>query len=373
MRAAREGPLVLVVANSLWSIAHFRRALISALQEAGYAVKALAPRAEPMHEIPCPLVEVRVRRKGVAPLSDLVFFLQLHQHLRRLRPFAVLTFSAKPNIYGVLAARSLGIRSICNISGLGSGFIAGGALALVLRVLYRLACRNADSVFFQNEDDRALFERLRLVGSARAVAVPGSGIDLKEFQLRPAKRGGAFVFLFVGRLLRDKGVIEFADAARLILEKHRGLVEFHVLGGLDPENPSAVSRSRLNSWVASGTIRYLGWQSNIQPAVEGADCVVLPSYREGTPRALLEASAMGRPVIATDVPGCRQVVDDGQTGLLCRPRDSTDLAAKMERMISLSAKDRATMGLAGRAKIEREFDQRLVIHEYLAALAGFRV
>jgi glycosyltransferase involved in cell wall biosynthesis len=175
------------------------------------------------------------------------------------------------------------------------------------------------------------------------------------------------VFLLIARLLRDKGVGEFVEAAR-VLRREGVDARFQLLGPLGVANRTAVPRAELDAWVGEGLVEYLGEKEDVRPWIAKADCVVLPSYREGTPRVLLEAAAMGRPVIATDVPGCREVLEEGVNGLFCRVRDSADLAEKMRRMVKMTRGERAAMGMAGRAKMEREFDQRIVIGRYMEAI-----
>jgi glycosyltransferase involved in cell wall biosynthesis len=304
-------------------------------------------------------------------LKDLSLLLRLARTFRALRPFAVLTYTPKLNVYGVLAARRYGARVISNVSGLGSGFLGGGLLIRIMHGLYRLANRWADAVFFQNDDDLAYFTERRLVDPQKAVLVPGSGVDLTRFRPTGDEARKGFVFLLIARLLRDKGVVEFVEAARLVHGRYPS-ARFQVLGQLDPGNPSAISERKLRCWVEEGTIEHQGWLEDVRPSIAASDCVVLPSYREGTPRTLLEAAAMAKPVITTDVPGCRQVVEHGRTGLLCRVRDPQDLAEKMFAMIGLPAPERRRMGADGRRKMESEFDETLVSDRYLETLQRFR-
>jgi len=364
-------PLVLLASNTDWSIANFRSGLVRSLLSSGYRVAAIAPDSRQGIQLPCELIPIAIERKAASPLKDLVLLLHLARIFKTLRPFAVLTYTPKLNVFGVIAARWCGARVISNVSGLGSGFLGGGLLTRIMHGLYRLANRKADAVFFQNSDDLAYFSTRRLVDPQKAVLVPGSGVDLTRFKPAGDEPGKGFVFLLIARLLRDKGVVEFVEAARLVHGRYPS-ARFQVLGQLDPGNPSAISERELRSWVDEGTIEHLGWREDVRPSVAAAHCVVLPSYREGTPRTLLEAAAMARPVIATDVPGCRQAVEHDRTGFLCRVRDSQDLAEKMLAMVGLSASQRRRMGAEGRRKMEREFDETLVITRYLETLQRFR-
>jgi glycosyltransferase involved in cell wall biosynthesis len=208
-----------------------------------------------------------------------------------------------------------------------------------------------------------------LVTAGQAQLLPGSGIDLHRFAPAPLPDPDAPpVFLMIARLLRDKGVVEFVEAARQV-KLHHPKARFQLLGAVGSENRSAIDRSTLEEWLSEGVVEHLGSTPDVRPAIAAASCVVLPSYREGAPRTLIEAAAMARPVIATDVPGCRAVVEDGVSGFLCAARSGESLSAAMERFLALSPDARRAMGAAGRAKMVREYDQKLVVDAYLAALA----
>jgi glycosyltransferase involved in cell wall biosynthesis len=368
----RSAPLVLLASNTAWSVANFRGGLMRGLQRAGYRLAVAAPADRYAGELPCDFVAIRVARGGLNPFEDLRLLRELRAVYRRLAPRAVLHFTAKLNIYGTLACHSLGIASVASVTGLGSGFIAGGPVAGIMRGLYRFALRRAGAIFFQNPDDRQYFIERKLVPESLAKLVPGSGVDLQRYAPREAKSSGSFVFLFIGRLLADKGLREYVAAARLIRQSSREVV-FRVVGDADDSNPSGIRVAELRKWEKEGAIEYLGQLADVRPAIAAADCVVLPSYREGTPRTLLEAAAMARPLIASDVPGCRQVIDDGRTGFLCQDRNSADLAAKMRRMMDLSEQVRKHLGQAGRAKMEREFDESIVVRAYLRALENLGI
>lgn len=357
--------------NTAWNIANFRTGLIQALQAEGWKVLAIAPpdkHVEKIEALGCRFIPLQIDSEGSNPFDDAKLFLNYFQVLQRERPSAFLGYTIKPNIYGSLAAHALRIPVINNVSGLGTAFIRNSWLTSVVKGLYRLALRRSDTVFFQNCDDRQLFIDQRLVPPERTALVPGSGIDLRHFRpiSRPPTNAGTH-FLLIARLLYDKGVGEYVEAARRVRETHRDTT-FALLGFLDARNRTAISRDDIESWVAEGVIEYLGTADDVRPYIAEADCIVLPSYREGTPRTLLEAAAMAKPSIATDVPGCRQVVEDGHNGFLCRVRDADDLALALIKFVQLSPKERAKMGQAGRAKVEREFDEQLVVAAYIGRL-----
>jgi glycosyltransferase involved in cell wall biosynthesis len=365
-------PRLLLSINAAWNIANFRGGLIRGLQAAGYEVVAAAPpdaHVARIEAMGCRFVPLPMENAGVSPIADVALLARYHALLRRERPSAFLGWTIKPNVYGSLAAQALSIPVVNNVSGLGTAFIRETWLTKVASTLYRTAFRRSHRVFFQNADDRRLFVERGLVAEARTGLLPGSGIDLEHFRPRDVERASeaGVYFLLVARLVFDKGVREFVEAARIV-RAHRPEARFTLLGFLEVENRTAVSRADVEAWVAEGLVTYAGTTDDVRPHLAAADCVVLPSYREGAPRTLIEAAAMARPVIATDVPGCRHVVEDGATGLLCRVRDGADLAAKMLAMIEMGPAARAAMGRAGRAKMEREYDERLVLAAYLEAL-----
>ncbi len=361
--------------NSSWNLVNFRSNLIARLQREGFEIVALSPvdaHVAALVALGVRHIAIDVDAKGVSPVGDIRLAAQYWRILRRLRPVAFLGWTIKPNVYGSLAAQALGIPVINNISGLGTAFIKVNLLTRIVRQLYRTALARSATVFFQNADDRDLFVAQRLVPFERTRLLPGSGIDLAQF--RPAMvdtdnlAQRPLVFLMVARLLRDKGVVEFIEAARIV-RATRPDVEFHLLGFLDVENRTAISRAEVEGWEAEGIVRYLGSASDVRPHLARATAVVLPSYREGMPRSLLEAAAMARPLIATDVPGCTEIARGGENAILCRVRDAESLAEAMLSMVSLTHAEREEMGARGRAIAEREFDVSVVEELYLEAIA----
>jgi glycosyltransferase involved in cell wall biosynthesis len=237
-------------------------------------------------------------------------------------------------------------------------------------LLYKLALKRSSCVFFQNQDDRNLFIQKKIVEFEQTHLLPGSGVNLEKF--RPSLKNQnyhrtQFSFILIARLIKDKGVVEFVEAAKIVF-KYYPTVHFKLLGFLGVQNPTAISNEQITNWQQLPFISYLGQADDVRPFIEASDCVVLPSYREGTPKVLLEAAAMGKPIITTDVPGCRDVVEDNLTGFLCEVRSPQDLALKMCQMIELSADDRSKMGNRGRLKMEKQFNEKIVIDRYLEVI-----
>ena len=361
---------IIIALNTAWNILNFRSGLILALLDVGYEVVAVAPPdkyAERLSMLGCRFVPFPMDNQGTNPVRDLLLLWRFFRLMLAERPDVYLGYTVKPNVFGSLAARALCIPVINNISGLGAVFINEGWLNQLVKGLYRVALSRSRKVFFQNDDDRQLFITNHLVSMDLTDLLPGSGIDLAKFPPAPLPSVAPVRFLLIARMLWDKGVGEFVEAARLLKQRDVD-AEFCLLGFLDVENPTAISRQQIKDWVEDGTVRYLGVSENVRDEIALADCVVLPSYREGTPRALLEAAAMARPIVTTDAVGCREVVDDGINGYLCKPKDASDLADKMGLIMSLSHSEREAMGLWGRKKVEGEFDEQIVICKYLSAI-----
>lgn len=365
-------PRIVICINAAWNIYNFRASLIRALQQDGFEVIAVAPSdafVERLRSLQCAYYPMKMDNKGTSPLADAILFIRMLVILARLRPSAYLGWTIKPNIYGTLAARILRIPALNNVSGLGTTFIKQGWITRVVTQLYRAAFAGSAQIFFQNEDDRTAFISRGIVRAARTTVIPGSGVDIVHFAPHQRTARAGCIFLLVARMLRDKGVMEFVEAARLV-RKSNPEACFKLVGMLDVVNRTAIARSDIEGWVSEGVVEYVGALDDVRQAIADSDCVVLPSYREGAPRSLIEAAAMGRATIATDVPGCRHVVEDGKTGLLCRVRDVGDLADAMRQMLTKGEEGRDAMGRVGRAMVEARFDDRIVIERYREALAA---
>ncbi len=374
---------IAVLSNTAWYIHNFRLNLMRALAEMGHHVLAVSPTDEYVGSLEASGFrhrEWRLKNSGINPAAELGAIWRLYKILKSEKIDVLLAYTPKGNIYGAFAARLSGAAVVNNVSGLGRAFIKQGPLSLLVKLLYKLAFHRSVKIFFQNEEDMKLFIEQNIVNGAKVLRLPGSGVDVRRFMPRDdgqtdhiAAGSSAMIFLLIARMLWDKGVGIFVEAARTVKEKYPAC-RFQLLGFLGVDNPASISSEQIDLWEKEGIIEYLGAAKDVVPLVQLADCVVLPSYyREGVPRALLEAASMTKPIITTDMPGCRDAVDDEVTGYICRVKDSADLAVKMIKMVELPGKVRQEMGRQGRLKMEKEFDEQIVIDRYLTVLAEIGV
>jgi glycosyltransferase involved in cell wall biosynthesis len=291
---------------------------------------------------------------------------------RLLRPDVVLNFTPKNNIYSTIAASFFDVKVVNNIAGLGMVFINDNYTSKLARFLYKTSQPRAHKIFFQNDDDKNIFLQYKLAPINILDRIPGSGADLERFSFTSSQDDGVVRFLLIARMLYDKGIGHYVEAARKLKAQYGENVEFNLLGFLDVNNPSAVSQSDMECWVQEGVVNYWGATDTVELEIAKVDCVVLPSfYREGVPKALLEACAMGKPIVTTDNVGCKETVDHGVNGYLCNPRSTESLIMQLEKMINHTHVERLKMGEQSRLKVEREFDEKIVISKYINAIESF--
>ncbi|HEU5148020.1 MAG TPA: glycosyltransferase family 4 protein [Chryseosolibacter sp.] len=364
---------IAVVLNTSWNIYNFRMSLVRTLLAEGHEIHTIAPKDEytpRLQEIGCIHHNIRMDSRGANPVKDAALIGELFLTYRKVRPDIILHYTIKPNVYGTLAASMLKIPVINNVCGLGTAFLKENLISAIAVFLYKVSFRFAHKVFFQNPEDLKLFVDKRMVRVKAVDLVPGSGIDLGRFRQMPFSRNKRFTFLLISRLITDKGIIDYIDAIRK-LKKEGFDARFQLLGAIDPEHRRGIQVDTIREWIDGDVVEYLGTTEDVRKFIAGADCVVLPSYREGTPRTLLEAASCGKPIIATDVPGCNHVVVHEYNGFLCRMKDSDDLASKMKALAACKDEKLAEFGKNGRLKMEAEYDESLVINKYLHALEAF--
>ena len=361
---------IAIVVNNSWSAWNFRANLAFAFKKFGYKVVFISPYDRYSENIKkhFGFQDISINSKGVNPIEDLKLVYNLYKIYKNLRPDIICHFNIKPNIYGTLAANILKIPSISNIAGLGTLFINQNFITKIAKSLYKFSQKKAIKIFFQNKNDFKMFVDEKLVQKDKCDVLPGSGVDIKKFKPLEKKGNGEFKFLLISRMLWAKGIKDFIDAAKIIKEKYHD-VDFQLLGYLDMKSPTAITKRQMEMWVSDGNVKYLGDSDDVREQIANADCIVLPSYyREGTPRVLLESASMQKPIITTNTVGCRDVVNDGINGYLCEEKNPKDLADKMEKILKLSNEQRDNMGKAGRIKIIKEFDEKIVIRKYVEAV-----
>ena len=360
---------IAVVINTSWNIFNFRINLLKAFQDAGYEIVTIAPMDEyssKLEEMGFEYHNIKINNKGTNPFEDAKLVYDFYKLYKSLKIDLILHYTIKPNIYGSIAANMLNIPVVNNISGLGTVFLNDGLSSKIAKFLYKLALKTPKKVFYQNLHDKNLFVELNLVKSELTGLLPGSGIDINTFKpsSRKISEKNKIKFLLIARLIKDKGIVEYVDAARVLKESYPES-ECLILGSYYSGNPTAIEEETIRKWEEEGLIEYLGTSNNVKEIIEQVDCIVLPSYREGLSRVLLEAASMSKPIITTNVPGCMEVVDDGINGYICKVKDHNSLANKMKKIVSLSDIELKEMGCKGREKIINEFDERIVIKKYM--------
>lgn len=358
---------VVLVANTIWNIAHFRHGLLKALLKEGFEVEAWAKTGEEVADLPKGVTFRALRHMnpgGKSPLQDLRLWLEFRALLKTVQPDLLLTFTIKPNIYAAWAARTYKLPYVPTVTGLGYSFLHKNLAAFVARGLYKIAFHKAPWVIFQNLDDQRLLLSSGFVKEEQCILVPGSGVNTTYYQPDETEIPHPQLFLYIGRLLYDKGLRELARAMGA-LKKEMPEVACWLVGGLDYQNPAAISVHVISGWEQNGWVRWMGEQEDVRPYIRKATAVVLPSYREGLPRAILEAMSMGKPIVVTDVPGCRTLIEPGKNGFLAEAKDPQSLKTALKQMLQLTDEERKAMGVYSRKMVLEQFDEQLVVQRYL--------
>jgi len=368
MKENENGRIIALVANTTWNIYNFRLNLIEKFLSEGFKVIVIAPVDEFLiYKDKYPSVLhfnlQRLVRDGVNPWNDIRLFLELRRIYKEINPDVILHFTNKPNIYGSLAAKSLHIKSIAIITGLGYPFINGGLLKKIVTALYKISGRFNEKFIFENIEDRELFESLNITTKQKSVSIKRCGDNTQWYKpMENTKKRKKTVFTFVGRLLYDKGIREFVEAAKIVGE-NRNDVEFIIVGEIDENNPATIDKEELIQWIEDESIKYLGFVIDIRKVIASADCIVLPSYREAIARTITEGMAMGKPIITSQTAGCREAVADGENGYLVEIKNSKALADTFLKFMSLLPEEKKLMGEIGRMKACNEFDDALIANQ----------
>ena len=363
---------LVIIENHIISANTVRQNLVKYLMESGYNVTILSTGSSKELALAKDkgFTVIDVKSSNTNLFFALKYIIKLRAALRQTRAEVCLTFTMRPAIWGNLVTRSLGIPTITNITGIGPLTESDSYAYKVARLMYKFVLKKTAKVFFQNKDDREIFLVNKFVDVRQTEIIPGSGVDYDYFKPRPQKEPREkFIFLFISRLIKDKGIIEFVEAASLLKQQNYN-AEFQVLGPYYSQNlkHNIITEKNIVQWVEQGIVNYLGATPDVRSFMADADCIVLPSYREGMSNVLLEAGSMEKPCITTDTTGCNDIVVDNITGYLCKVKDAEDLADKMKKMMHLPASQRVEMGVKARDIIKNKFGKKIVIDAYLRAI-----
>ncbi len=360
-----EKPAVLILVNHEVVIYNFRLELVERLLNDGYEVHISCPygeRIEELRSLGAICHDITIDRHGMDPIDELRILREYQKLIQIIRPAVILTYTVKPNIYGGIVARRSRIPFIANITGLGTTVNNGGIKEAIVLRLYKFGLRRAQKVFFQNRENRDFMIKNNLVTIPYDV-LPGSGVNLEHYCFEPYPGDDAnIIFTTVGRIMKDKGTDELLEAARVIIKKHPNIM-FRLIGFFDDDYEEKIRRAE-----KEGIIEYIGQQKDIHSWIAKSHAIIHPSYHEGMSNVLLEAAATGRPVLASDIPGCRETFDD-KSGIGFKPHDSKDLINAIESFLALTHEQKSEMGRAGREKMEKEFNRQIVVEKYMKEIS----
>lgn len=357
---------IVIIANSCSGLYDFRAKLINQMLQKGYAVTAIIPYDDTVDELKklgVKPVESFIDRRGTKIIADIHLLLNYIKIIRKEIPDLIITYTVKPNIYGGLAAQFLKIPYAANITGLGTAFQRDGILRILVLLLYRIALKRAKVVFFENSDNCKFLRKNHIIQKKQYCILHGAGVDLERYSLLPyPKKENPIRFLFIGRIMEEKGINELFEAMRCLISENQNCV-LDVLGRLEEEYITIIKQYEKEGWLY-----YHGYQSDIRPYIEKSHCFVLPSYHEGMANTNLENAASGRPLIVTDIPGCREAVIENVSGFLCVPQNMESLCNAMKKFVNLSQSEREKMGVIGRKYMEKNFDKATVVKKTIKAL-----
>ena len=349
---------ILILANNDVGLYKFRKELIQALIEQGDKVYISLPYGklvEPLKKMGCKFIDTPVDRRGINPINDFKLLLEYKKIVKKVEPDLILTYTIKPNIYGGLVSRLTKTPYIVNITGLGTAFQENGILKKVIIALYKVALGRVKNVFFENEGNKQVFIDNHIIKKETAVVMNGAGVNLEEYPFTPMPQGNPIRFLFIGRVMKEKGVDELFEVAKRIKKEYDN-VEFDIVGPFEDDYEEIVKKLQ-----GEGIINYYGYQEDVRPFIAKCHCFVLPSYHEGMANTLLEAAAMGRPLITSNIYGCKEAI--AKNGFVCEVRDSEELYKKIMDFIDLTDKQKINMSKISRKVVEHKFDKKLIVRK----------
>ena len=357
---------VLIIANYALGLYQFRRELITELLKTNevYITLPYGKLIDELKKIGCKYIETDLDRRNTSLIQDFKLLVNYYRLLCKLRPDLVITYTIKPNIYGGIASNIKKITYVENITGLGTAFEKKGILRLLVKNLYKLSAKNAKVVFFENSMNKKIFVEEKIIEEKQAKVLNGAGVNLDYFRFLEYPQNPETRFLFIGRVMREKGIIEILEAMKLLIKDNYSCF-LDIVGPLEEDYSKLIESCELN-----GFVKYHGYQDDVRPYIERCDCFVLPSYHEGMANTNLECGASGRPVITSNIPGCQEAVLNGVSGFLCEPKDTQSLYVSMKRFIQLDKTERIKMGKEARKHIENNFDKRIIVKETIEKIYG---
>ncbi|MCX6237759.1 MAG: glycosyltransferase family 4 protein [Bacteroidia bacterium] len=364
---------IIIISNISWTISNFRLDLVKLLISNNYQVTCIADEdtfnkdsISQLKDVGADFIKLKISRKGLNPLTDLKYSINLYKILHKERPDLIINYTIKPIIYSSIISRILGIKSMSVISGLGNIFIKNNLLSFFTKFLYAFSLQFPSKIYFLNQVDMSYFIDNKIVNENKTFLLNGEGINTSYYSPLRKIDNDKFIFLKICRLIWEKGVGQYIEAAKILKVKFKENVEFQLIGFFDNDNPGSISKKEIEKLESEGYIHYMKDVKDVRPFLQNCDCFVLASfYREGIPRSLLEAASMEKPIITTDSVGCRDTVENGVTGYLCQPQDVVDLVEKMEIIYNSTSEERQKMGRNGRKRMISFFDEKIINQVYL--------
>ncbi|MFI3175882.1 MAG: glycosyltransferase family 4 protein [Eubacteriales bacterium] len=356
---------IMILTNSDKGLHDFRNEVLLRLIEKSYQVVIVSPMElyrEYFESIGCKCIPMEIQRRGMNPITDFKLFQAYRRLLKKMNPYVVLTYTIKPNVYGGLACRIQHITYFSNVTGLGTSLTGNSKMKHFILMLYRMGLKGARCVFFQNKTNLEFMQKYDCI-QAKVRLLPGSGINLEEFAYETYPEEGTIRLLTIGRIMKDKGIRELLNVIPQICEEFDNVI-FELLGEYEEED-RILLEPIIENLQKAGMIRYYGYQENAREYIKKAHILIHPSYHEGMSNVMLEAAATGRPIIASDIPGCREIIQDGRTGMLCKSKEEESLYKSLHTMLKKSTQEREEMGQAGREYVEKHFSRTLVVDAYL--------
>jgi len=357
------GKRILILSNHFITLYNFRKELIKRLNDEGYEVYISMPKSDDnkfFKDMGCKIIETPVDRRGINPIRDIGLIMAYLRIMKEVKPDIVFSYTIKPNIYGSIASNITKNKQVNNITGTGGTFLRRNVISEVAKLLYKMSIKKSYKVFFQNSGDKDLFVKNNMVRDNYAM-LPGSGVNLEQFQVSDLPSDEETNFIFMGRVMALKGIDQYLETAKVVKAEYPN-TNFYIAGFIEEEKYKPI----IDEYDSKGIIKYIGFQRDIKSWIEKCHCTILPSHGgEGVPNVLLESAAMGRICIASTINGSKDVIDDGETGYLFETGNAEDLTDKVRKFLELSFEEKVRMGLAGRTKVEREFDRKIVIDMYL--------